>query len=508
MATMTINVTEVDIRRVLVVVALGLAAPSDDPWVTFMVILLPLLALAASTESYRRYAFYGTVGVMLLALNAITPSLTLAGLTLLAAVAAAKEIPWLAAGFLAVSGLVTYVSADTVAGSFSLVMSAVVFSLVSTQTSKTAEVLEEKASQADLERERLRSLINSMADAVIATDQQGNVLQYNGAALNLLDVNATLENQNLMDYLDLVDKNDEPINLIELAHKRNSYIISRDYRLKYSEHDFIHIYISLAPVHSGYGKQIQRGYIILLRDITHEKSLEEERDEFISVVSHELRTPITITEGNISNALLIAEKQGIKNKAVLDALDSAHTQSVYLAEMMNDLATLSRAERGKSHNRPETINPHELIRSLKRDYGTDARQKNLQLKVHMDKNLREFTSSRLYVREILQNFITNAIKYTQEGSVTISAKMTPKGDAEFKISDTGIGISKEDQQKLFEKFFRSEDVRTQTNSGTGLGLYVTKKLARIISAKISVKSELDKGSTFTVRIPNIDKFVS
>jgi len=102
----------------------------------------------------------------------------------------------------------------------------------------------------------------------------------------------------------------------------------------------------------------------------------------------------------------------------------------------------------------------------------------------------------------MQNFITNAIKYTQEGRVTIGARPAD-GGVIFFIHDTGIGISKSDQEKIYHKFFRSEDFRTRENKGTGLGLYVTKKLARLIQAKIDLESELNKGSSFTIFVPNL-----
>ena len=95
----------------------------------------------------------------------------------------------------------------------------------------------------------------------------------------------------------------------------------------------------------GFGKEGERGYVLLLRDITKEKSLEEERDEFISVVSHELRTPIAIAEGNISNAKFVAEKSGDLSQ-IKTTLNQAHEQITFLSGLINDLATLSRAERG------------------------------------------------------------------------------------------------------------------------------------------------------------------
>ena len=107
------------------------------------------------------------------------------------------------------------------------------------------------------------------------------------------------------------------------------------------------------------------------------------------------------------------------------------------------------------------------------------------------------------MREILQNFITNAIKYTDTGSVTIAAEKAERG-IKFTVHDTGIGISKSDQEKIFDKFFRSEDYRTRKTNGTGLGLYVTLKLARLLHAEIDVKSQLNKGSTFSIFIPDLD----
>jgi two-component system phosphate regulon sensor histidine kinase PhoR len=111
-------------------------------------------------------------------------------------------------------------------------------------------------------------------------------------------------------------------------------------------------------------------------------------------------------------------------------------------------------------------------------------------------------SSSLYVREILQNFVTNSLKYTEKGHVTLGARPVPNG-VELSVSDTGIGISKSDQERVFDKFFRSEDFRTRKTNGTGLGLYVTMKLARLIHAEINLTSSLSKGSTFTIFIPNL-----
>jgi PAS domain S-box-containing protein len=359
-----------------------------------------------------------------------------------------------------------------------------------------------RKTDAGLERERLTSLINSMADGVLAIDENGKIVVTNGAALNILDVNSTLNGRALDRVLSLVDKNNQQVNLNEVIQSTKTQFTTRDWKLNYPDGSTVNLYVSLAPVRLGYGQEGMKGYVLLLRDITREKSLEEERDEFISVVSHELRTPIAISEGNIGNAEFMFEKSGIDNPGLKEALKQAHDQVNFLSGMINDLATLSRAERGKLQVDVESINVHDLVMDLQSLYTPDATKKGLEIKIDLDPELEMLQTSRLYAREILQNFITNAIKYTEKGSVTVGAKPAKDG-VQFFVTDTGIGISKSDQEKVFDKFFRSEDFRTRQNSGTGLGLYVTMKLARLIHAEISLESELNRGSTFTILIPNL-----
>lgn len=354
---------------------------------------------------------------------------------------------------------------------------------------------------AELEHERLTSLISSMADGVIAVDDDIKVVMYNGAALNILDVNSTMKGRYLRRILQPTDKNGQPVDIEAMIRATTIPTTSRDLILQYSDGSRVNLYLSIAPVHLGYGAKGERGYVLLLRDITREKSLEEERDEFISVVSHELRTPIAITEGNLSNAQFIVEKTGDLAK-VREALKQAHEQVLFLAGLVNDLSTLSRAERGKLNVEIEAINPHALVEELIASYRSDASAKGLELKSDLDPHLEVLNSSTLYVHEILQNFITNAIKYTENGSVIVGAQKTPKGIT-FRVTDTGIGISKTDQEKIFDKFFRSEDYRTRATNGTGLGLYVTMKLARLIHAEISVESNLNQGSSFIIFVPSL-----
>lgn len=366
---------------------------------------------------------------------------------------------------------------------------------------KLQKILPGAARTGSIEHERLNSLINSMGDGVLAVDEQQKIVMYNGAALNILDLNESMTGKYLSSVLKIIDKNNQPVDVNKLVASSSTATFSRDYRLQYPDKSMINLYVSIAPVRLGYGQSGMKGYVVLLRDITREKSLEEERDEFISVVSHELRTPIAIAEGNVGNAQVIADKTG-NIAQIKEALTQAHDQILFLSGMINDLSTLSRAERGKLTVEVESINVHELLTSLTNLYKPEAEKKSLTLTAELDPNLELLQSSQLYVREILQNFITNAIKYSQTGGVTISAKKIDNG-IEFAVHDTGIGISKSDQERIFDKFFRSEDYRTRENNGTGLGLYVTQKLARLIHAEISMSSELNKGSTFKISIPNL-----
>ena len=197
----------------------------------------------------------------------------------------------------------------------------------------------------------------------------------------------------------------------------------------------------------------------------------------------------------------MAEKTG-DIKQIIAALKEAHTQTIFLAGMINDLSTLSRAERGKLELDIEPIDIGSCIGSLVNAYKTEAESKGLTLTLQLDPALDTLQSSRLYVQEVVQNFITNALKYTEKGGVTVKVSPTDDGIS-VAIKDTGIGISKSDREKIFDKFFRSEDYRTRATSGTGLGLYVTMKLLHLLHADVNVESKINQGSTFTVTFPNL-----
>ncbi|HEV2412291.1 MAG TPA: ATP-binding protein [Candidatus Saccharimonadales bacterium] len=362
--------------------------------------------------------------------------------------------------------------------------------------------LEKTREQEQLERERLVTLINSMGDGVIAFNEHGTIRIFNAATLNLLDTNADLTGRSVDVILNLRDPGGSRVKLTKLAKGLAGNKVLTDLKHAFSDKEMINLYINISPINLGYKRRGERGYILIMRDITKEKTLEEEHDEFIAVVSHELRTPIAIAEGNLSNALLLEQKE-VSRQIITDALQDSHEQILFLAKMINDLSTLSRAERGIGKDDIEPVDIYRLLDELHSNYQPQAAKKNLRLTTKALSKIDPLKTNKLYIEEILQNFITNSIKYTSKGGVTVTAEQDQAHRVIFTVKDTGIGISKTDQKHVFEKFFRSEDYRTRESSGTGLGLYLVQKLAPLINARIDFTSRLNHGSVFTIVVSPI-----
>lgn len=355
--------------------------------------------------------------------------------------------------------------------------------------------------QAIIQRDRTVTLINNLSDAVISTDADGFIMVHNAATRNLLDTNSDLDNKPLDEILKLTTSEGEDISLIEQL-KTTSNVVKRDDLSLQVSGETLRVEVTYSPIRSAFNvleNKKQQGYVIIVRDITHSKSLDDERDEFISVVSHELRTPITIAEGTISNTLLMMDRDDVPKAKLTNAINLAYEQVVFLTRMVNDLSMLSRAERGVADT-PELIDVDELIHDLYNEYLAEATEKGLVFDLHMPTRIGHVMASRLYLKELLQNFITNAIKYTKVGKVSISVNKSPAGVIQFSVKDTGIGVSKSDQKRIFDKFFRAEDYRTRETKGTGLGLYVAVKLAAKLNTEIKLQSRLNHGSIFSFEL--------
>ncbi|NCU40817.1 PAS domain-containing sensor histidine kinase [Candidatus Saccharibacteria bacterium] len=346
-----------------------------------------------------------------------------------------------------------------------------------------------------IDHSQLTTVLNSIRIGIATTNVAGDIRLYNAAFLNLLDTNKNVTKQPFDTVLPLVDSDGNTVSLLSIAEK-SSLTRRDDLTLRYRDGDEIRVGITINPVRSAHN--MLRGYICIVEDITKEKNLDEERDEFISVISHELRTPIAITEGSISNAQLLLERKS-DTQTLKSTFGEAHDQIVYLANMVNDLGTLSRAERGVGDTLEE-IDVDDLAHSLYGRYSKQAVDKGLTLDIDITGKIGSISTSRLYLEEMLQNFITNSLKYTQTGNVSLNIKRVHEG-IRFAVKDSGIGISKSDQKRIFEKFYRSEDYRTRETSGTGLGLYVVSKLARKLNTNIEITSRLNHGSEFSFVLP-------
>lgn len=354
------------------------------------------------------------------------------------------------------------------------------------------------------DRERILTIINSLTDAILSVNLKGEIELFNSAALSLLDTNSSLIGQNINKILKLADLNGKKFNFREVFRKGSPFFSANNLVFE-SSNDKLRIELEILSIRGFYSeeKRLQKSFAVIVRDITKQKTLDEERNEFISVVSHELRTPVAITEGAISNLQAIIDKNAPHDLLARNA-EMAYKQVAFLATMVNDLSTLSRAERGVGDDFEE-IYPQKLGQDLFVKYQKQTEEKGLALNLDVSKNLRKIKTSKLYIEELLQNIITNSIKYTKEGSVTISINPNKERTAaRFEIRDTGIGISKSDQAKIFEKFYRSEDYRTRETGGTGLGLYISTKLARKLGTQIELKSRLNHGSSFSFEIPFAD----
>ncbi len=393
--------------------------------------------------------------------------------------------------------LVSDVNALLLLGWLGLALVAVAYALVLELAShRTTTELQQAKEHHASERGQLVTILNSMSVGIMSVSKKGTVHLYNAALLSLLDTNESISGKDVSELFHLFRyPTNEPVDPMQLVQK--TYMTRyEDIVMRYNDDEEVRLGITINPVNGPHSAL--RGYIFIVEDITNSKSLEEERDEFVSVISHELRTPLTVAEGSISNAQLLLER-GANSTLLKRPFDEAHKQILFLANMVNNLGTLSRAERGIG-DALEPIDIDALAAELHGKYDPRAKERALHFNLDLVGHIGSVNTSRLYLEEILQNLITNSIKYTQKGSVTLHIRRTGSG-IYFAVKDTGIGISKIDQKRVFEKFYRSEDYRTRETSGTGLGLYVVQKLAKKLGVNIDIQSRLNHGSTFSFTLP-------
>ncbi len=355
-------------------------------------------------------------------------------------------------------------------------------------------------------------IVNSIADGVMIVDPGGVIQLINPAAQNML---GWPQNDALgLDYKSVVKITDasgapvpEDLSPIRQAMASNKPATNNDLVLITKSNKRIIVSLVVSPVGAD---SHQTGVIAVFRDITREKEEERQKAEFISTASHEMRTPVAAIEGYLGLAMNPTTAV-IDEKAKL-YLQKAHESTQHLGRLFQDLLTVSKAEDARLIPRQQAIDMIAFTREVVESLTPKAKEKGLFINYAPgepddDGNRRISPVYFAYadpdhIREVLNNLIDNAIKYTPQGSVTVDVT----GDSDnitVSVTDTGFGIPPEDLSHLFQKFYRVDNSDTRVIGGTGLGLYISRRLTEANSGHVSVTSSYGKGSTFSVQLPRI-----
>jgi signal transduction histidine kinase len=237
-------------------------------------------------------------------------------------------------------------------------------------------------------------------------------------------------------------------------------------------------------------------------DITHDVEVERAKTEFVSLASHQLKTPLTAISW-LTEALLAGDK-GELNDEQRKYVENIHSTDRSMMEMVNDLLNVSRIELGTLQLRDEEMDIVSFANTVIEEQKPAADSKYISLKFEHDEDLPRMLVDRNLIRMVFQNLVSNAIKYTPAGgSVTLSINRGSgmKDTVYVTVADTGIGIPKDEQGKIFEKMHRARNAEASVPDGTGLGLYVVKTIVERVKGVITFESVEGKGTTFHVTLP-------
>ncbi|OGO40593.1 MAG: hypothetical protein A2Z04_02730 [Chloroflexi bacterium RBG_16_57_9] len=257
------------------------------------------------------------------------------------------------------------------------------------------------------------------------------------------------------------------------------------------------LYWFSAPVHSQDGQII--GRISASRDVTKEREVDRMKTEFVSQVSHELRTPLTSIKGFTD--LILDGDAGEINDEQREYLGIVKQNADRLVALINDLLDISRLELGHVQLNIQPVDLSEVVRIVVTSLSPQIEQKSQSLTLQVEPGLPPVLADRDRLIQVVTNLVSNAYKYTPAGGAIRIEARPDNGLARVSVSDSGAGISPEDQQKLFTRFYRVDSSLTREVGGTGLGLSIVKSIVELHSGTISVDSELGKGSTFSFTVP-------
>jgi len=232
------------------------------------------------------------------------------------------------------------------------------------------------------------------------------------------------------------------------------------------------------------------------------KTVDQMKTDFISIVSHELRTPLTAIKNAVSILIKKELNNNISEENKKDLLEIILKNTNRQTRMVNDLLDVSKIEAGVINVAMENSNVLDIVKEVFSSLEPVAREKEIQLKIICQKESLILEHDPEHLRRILTNLMVNAINFTPKNGQVCLKIESNQDNAIFNVSDTGIGICAEDQEKLFNKFYRAAEAKTRYKAGTGLGLVIAKGLVEIQGGKIWVESALGKGSCFIFTIPN------
>jgi two-component system phosphate regulon sensor histidine kinase PhoR len=338
------------------------------------------------------------------------------------------------------------------------------------------------------ERAQAQAILTSMADALLVTDEDGRILLVNRAAEQLCGLTAA----------DAVGRAlEETIphgDLRELLGKVLNTRIPLKHEIILATPTERHIEVHLAPV---LVEDYPQGVVLALYDMTQERKVAQMHRDFVANVSHELRTPVTSIRAT-AEAILEA---GIDDpQTAHDFMETIAAESERLTGLLDDLLNLSRIETGHRHLTLEELDVREIIQYVVTRVITPITAKGQRLELDVPASL-PVMADRDALVQIVVNLLENACKYSPEGA---SIRVRAAADAHelvLAVSDTGIGISPEEQERVFERFYRVDKARSRAQGGTGLGLAIVRHLVELHGGRITVISDPGVGSTFTVVLP-------
>lgn len=348
-----------------------------------------------------------------------------------------------------------------------------------------------------LERNKFEAILMSIVNGVIVCDNNDRVVLVNEHAKQMLEVtDDEIINTNLQQYCDSngIDAFEEKIK--EFKNTPINQMVDKPLEFNIEVADKIFKTV-ISPMFLSNGDYV--GYIVVLIDFTKEEEMNKMRSQFISNVSHELRTPVTVLRSYIDTLYTMGDEFDLETQK--EFIGIMNKEIIRLHDMVNDILDFSRYQAKNVHLDKEMSDVSKLIQECVDRANVLAEEKEISIIVMIEPDLPQIPINYDSITRVIMNLLTNAIKYSPKGKKVKIKVEKVKEYLEISVEDEGIGISEENQKKVFDRFFRVEN-KTHTVKGTGLGLHLVKvAVEKHHHGKVFVKSKLNEGSTFGIMLP-------